>query len=97
MDSMKGKVNPVVATAIIVALVAIVGFSIWRGAEVSRAGDGEKPPGMPAEAAAEFSKRMGSANPTGARNADTSNPTSGGATAPGGMSAPGGMTAPGGK
>ena len=87
---MKAKVNPAIAAGIIVALIAIVGFFIWRGAEVNRAANGEQPPAMPKEAAAEFSKRMGNAQPTNAGNASTTNTPSGGMTAPGGTTAPNG-------
>jgi len=62
---MNQKVSPALAGVVVVvliALVALVGFRVLGGS--SKAGTGEKPPGMPPEAAAEFQKRLGSSNPT---------------------------------
>jgi hypothetical protein len=62
---MNQKVSPALAGVVVVALIAVValvGFRMLGGS--AKAGSGEKPPGMPADAAAEFQKRLGSANPT---------------------------------
>jgi hypothetical protein len=55
------------AVSAIVILVLIAGLFIWKaGAGTARA-DGEKPPGMPADAAKDFQQRMGGATgPSGA-------------------------------
>jgi hypothetical protein len=66
---MNQKVSPAVAGAVVVALIAIiafVGFRLLGG--TPKAAPGEKPPGMPADAAAEFQKRLGTSNPTSAGN-----------------------------
>jgi hypothetical protein len=63
----KQNVSPVAAVALIVVVVCVAAFFIMRAVR-SPAGTatGEKPPGMPPDVAAEFQKRMGTANPTGA-------------------------------
>ena len=63
---MNQKVSPAVGGVIILVVVALAVFFGYRMMATPSAGAGEKPPGMPADAAAEFQKRMGSANPTGA-------------------------------
>lgn len=62
---MNQKVSPALAGVVVVALIAIVAVIGFRllGAP-PKAGAGEKPPGMPADAAAEFQKRLGSSTPT---------------------------------
>jgi hypothetical protein len=66
---MNQKVSPAVAGVVVIALIAIiafVGFRMLGGTHM--AGPGEKPPGMPADAAAEFQKRLGTSTPTSAGN-----------------------------
>ena len=90
---MKEKVSPAVAGVIVIvvlAVVGVIGFRVVRGG--SSAAHGEKPPGMPADAAAEFQKRMGSSNPTspqGVRGAPSGGPGTGYMAPP--MSSPPGM------
>ena len=42
---MKATVNPVLVGIVIVVLLAVVGFAIWRGGEPAREASA-KPPGM---------------------------------------------------
>ena len=58
---MKQKVNPVMAIVAVVAVVLVAGLFIWRAGSGVTHTDADKPPGMPADAAQEFQKRMGSA------------------------------------
>jgi len=61
---LKNQVNPIAAVVAVVVIVLIAGFIYWRGTIQSH-DEIAKPPGMPADAAAEFQKRMGSASATG--------------------------------
>ena len=60
---MKAQVNPVVVGVIIAVLLVVVGFGIWKAGEPAREA-GNKPPGMPADAAAEMQRRMGGSSGT---------------------------------
>ena len=60
---MKVAINPVVVGVIVVVLLAVAGFAIWRGGEPAREASA-KPPGMPASAAAEMERRMGGPSAT---------------------------------
>lgn len=63
---MKSKVSPIAAIAIVAVLVLVIGVFAWKQfSGGSPAGQEEKPPGMPADVAAEFQKRMGTTTPTG--------------------------------
>ncbi len=64
---MKAEVKPVIVGVIVIVLIAVVGFAIWRAGEPG--GEvGTKPPGMPKDAAAEMQRRMGGATGTTAPN-----------------------------
>ena len=65
---MKKSVHPGIAAIVIVLIVAVVGFFVYRGTSTTTA-VGEKPPGMPSDVSAEFQKRMGSNNVTGGKPA----------------------------
>ncbi len=68
---MKKELSPAVAVGIIVVILVVIGGVIYAKTG-SRAGSAtDKPAGMPADVAAEFQKRLGSANPTGAKPAGT--------------------------
>jgi hypothetical protein len=64
---LKTQVNPIVVVGIVVLMLAILGFGIWRAGEPGRDA-AAKPPGMPADAAAEMQRRMGGASATTAPN-----------------------------
>ena len=84
---MKQKVNPAIAVSAVVILVLIAGLFIWKGGAGTSRSNGEKPPGMPADAAKVFQQRMGgSTGPSGATG-----PGSKTAAAPG---SPGGYIMP---
>ena len=76
---MKSEINPLVAVGVIIAVIVVVGgFVYFKGGRISR--NDAKPPGMPADVAAEFQKRMGTATPTGSAGtpgAPTNRPMSG--------------------
>ena len=55
---LKKEINPAAAGAVIVVIVLVVGIFIWRGGQ-AQTRDGEKPPGIPPDAAAEMQRRMG--------------------------------------
>lgn len=61
---MKERVSPTLAGAVIVIVLVVASLIGYRMLAGSAAASGEKPPGMPAEAQAEFQKRLGSASPT---------------------------------
>jgi len=82
---MKQKVSPALAGAVVVVLLAIIAFVGFRLLGGSPAGSSnDKPPGMPADAAAEFQKRLGSSNPTssGAKSNGPGTPAGAGYIAP---------------
>ena len=62
---MKQPINPVAAAAVIAALVLVVGFFIWRGANPppQAAGPGSAQGSMPPNVAAEFQRRLGGVKP----------------------------------
>jgi hypothetical protein len=68
----KQNVNPAVAAAVIVCLVAAAGFFIWRG--IASPYTGEKPPGIPASASAHLGQITGGSGKT----APSASPTGGG-------------------
>jgi hypothetical protein len=92
----KQTVSPALAGTIVVVVLVIAaffGFRMMSG--TAAAGPGEKPPGMPADAQAEFQKRLGSATPTSAGASKTGVGLTG--TGPSLPGAPGtGPTLPGG-
>ncbi|MCW3094927.1 MAG: hypothetical protein JWL77_545 [Chthonomonadaceae bacterium] len=84
---MKQKVNPAMAVSAIVILVLVAGLFIWKAGAGTPRADGEKPPGMPADAAKDFQQRMGgAAGPSGATGPGSA--TAGPPGAPGGYIMP---------
>lgn len=66
---MKQQVSPIVAILVVVAVIGIVALAWVRFSGGAGSREGEKPPGMPPEAAAEFQRRMGGmTGPTGGAN-----------------------------
>jgi hypothetical protein len=65
---MKNNINPAVAAAVVVGILLIVGFFVFRGSGGQRPGE-TGGPGMPPEVAAEYNRRMnsGSTGPTAPR------------------------------
>jgi hypothetical protein len=91
MVLMKKEINPVVAIACVVAVLAVAALIWWRGASSPEAASAT-PTGMPPSAAAEFQKRMGTTAPTSqnAGQSQGSRPPG----APGAAGAPAGYLAP---
>jgi hypothetical protein len=56
---MKQQISPILAAIIIVVVLGIAVFAYIRFGGGAGSKEGEKPPGMPADVAAEFQKRMG--------------------------------------
>ncbi|CEK16699.1 hypothetical protein [Chthonomonas calidirosea] len=69
---MKTEVNPVAAAIIIIVVLAIAGFALWRSLK-PETHYGEKPPGMPPSVAAEFQRRMGGVTPQNGKIPQTNN------------------------
>lgn len=88
---MKSQVSPVAAVVAVLVVIGVVALALMKftgGGAGSK--EGEKPPGVPPDAAAKLSEVMGKQGP-GGQTAPASTAPGGGAPMPGGG---GGMTAP---
>jgi hypothetical protein len=80
---LKEKVSPAIAIAAIIVVVAIAAFALTKmGGGAAAGSSGDKPPGMPADAAAEFQKRMGTGTPTGPGKSQAGGPAASGYLGP---------------
>ena len=59
---MRQSVSPAVTIAVVVCLVAVIGFFVWR--TVASPYTGEKPPGIPANAAQQIGQATASGDKT---------------------------------
>lgn len=69
---MKQDVNPIVAAVIVIVVLVIAGYAIWRSINPPTH-YGEKPPGIPPNVAAEFQRRMGGITPQNGKVPQNSN------------------------
>lgn len=60
---LKQQINPAAAGAIIVVIVLVVAVLVFRGGQ-AQSHEGEKPPGIPPDAAAELQRKLGGASTT---------------------------------
>jgi len=72
---MKAQLSPAVIAVVVVLVLGVAGFLLFKGTGTAFQGEGAKPPGMPSSVAEEWKKYTGSAPNTGTATVPAQQPT----------------------